>query len=77
MAPLSPLSKLALPVTVTIDGGLQAPVAYAGSSPTAPSGVFQINFVVPPVSTAQSIHTVYAAIGSAFTNQVLVSIAIQ
>lgn len=75
VAPLSPLSNLALPVTVSIDGGIPATVAYAGSSPTAPSGVFQINFVVPPVLSGQSIHTVYAAIGSVVTN--LVSIAIR
>jgi len=77
LAPLSPLSKLGLPVTVTIDGGDPALVEYAGSSPTAPSGVFQINFVIPPVATAQSIHTVYATIGSVPTSQLQVSIAIQ
>jgi uncharacterized protein (TIGR03437 family) len=74
MAPLSPLSNLALPVTVSIDGGIHATVAYTGSSPTAPSGVFQINFVVPPVLSGQSIHTVYATIGSVPTGQVSITI---
>jgi uncharacterized protein (TIGR03437 family) len=74
MAPLSPLSNLALPVTVTLDGGIPASVVYAGSSPTAPSGVFQINFVVPPVFSGESSHNVYATIGSVPTGQVSIAI---
>jgi uncharacterized protein (TIGR03437 family) len=77
MTPFAPLSKLALSPTVTIDGGIPAQVQYAGSSPTAPSGVFQINFVVPPVGTSPSTHTVAVTIGPGFTNSFqTVSIAI-
>ena len=77
MAPFTPLSKLALTPTVRIDAGIPAQVQYAGSSPTAPSGVFQINFVVPPVGTYSSTHTVDVTIGPGYTNPLqTVSIAI-
>jgi uncharacterized protein (TIGR03437 family) len=68
MTPFAPLSKLALTPTVRIDAGVPAQVQYAGSSPTAPSGVFQINFVVPPVGTYSSTHTVDVTIGPGYTN---------
>lgn len=68
MTPFAPLSKLALTPTVRIDGGIPAQVQYAGSSPTAPSGVFQINFVVPPVGTYSPTHTVDVTIGPGYTN---------
>jgi len=75
MTPMAPLSQLAPPVTVWV-GGLQALVVYAGSSPTAPSGVFQIDFVVPPVAAASA--SVQASIGTASTNpQRTVTIAIK
>ena len=78
MAPFTPLSKLVLTPTVRIDDGVPAQVQYAGSSPTAPSGVFQINFVVPPVGTYSSTHTVDVTIGPGSTNPLqTVSIAIR
>jgi uncharacterized protein (TIGR03437 family) len=78
MAPFTPLSKLALTPTVLIDAGVPAQVQYAGSSPTAPSGVFQINFVVPPVVTYPFPHTVDVTIGPGSTNPLqTVSIAIR
>jgi hypothetical protein len=49
-------------------GSTPAQVQYAGSSPTEPSGVFQINFVVPPVGTYSSTHTVDVTIGPGYTN---------
>lgn len=58
IAPLSPLSRLVLTPTVKIDDGVEAEVQYAGSSPLAPSGVFQINFVVPAVTNILPRHTV-------------------
>ncbi len=75
MAPNSQLSYLAPPVSVIVDA-TPALVTYAGSSPTIPSGVFQINFVVPPVSAFLPFHYVDASIGSGGVGQ-LVSIAIQ
>jgi uncharacterized protein (TIGR03437 family) len=68
MTPFAPLSKLALTPTVTIDGSIPAQVQYAGSSPTALSGVFQIDFVVPPVAAFPPPHTVDATIGPGSTN---------
>lgn len=44
--PLSPLSLLTLPVSVTV-GGEAAPILYAGSAPTLNSGFFQINVRLP------------------------------
>jgi uncharacterized protein (TIGR03437 family) len=77
MTPFTPLSKLALTPTVLINAGIPAQVQYAGSSPTAPSGVFQINFVVPPVGTYSSTHIVDVTIGPGSTNPLqTVSIAI-
>jgi uncharacterized protein (TIGR03437 family) len=35
-----------LPVSVTI-GGVDAPVAFAGSAPHAVAGLFQVNAIVP------------------------------
>jgi uncharacterized protein (TIGR03437 family) len=67
MTPMAPLSQLAQPVTVLIDGAL-AQVVYAGSSPTAPSGVFQINFIVPPVQASAGTHFVEASVGNAPTS---------
>jgi uncharacterized protein (TIGR03437 family) len=75
LAPISPLSYLAPPVTVIIDS-TPAQVTYAGSSPTVLSGVFQINFVVPPVPAYQSVHLIDATIGSWSASQ-QVSIAIK
>lgn len=78
LAPLAPLSKLVLTPTILIDDGVPAEVQYAGSSPTAPSGVFQINFVVPPVATPLPLHTVDVAFGPLMTNPLqTVSIAIK
>ena len=44
--PVSPLSRMVLPVEVQICGG-RAPVLYAGSAPGLISGLFQVNFRVP------------------------------
>jgi uncharacterized protein (TIGR03437 family) len=68
IAPLSPLSYLAQTPTVLLDDGVPATVQYAGASPTLPSGVFQINFVVPPVNNFSNIHTVDVAFGPLATN---------
>ncbi len=68
IAPLSPLSYLALPPTVLIDDGIPATVQYAGSSPTLPAGVFQINFVVPQPATNSNTHTVDISFGPIGTN---------
>lgn len=77
MTPIAPLSQLALPATVWVDGAM-AQVVYAGSSPTAPSGVFQIDFVVPPVAANSATHIVQASIGTGSTYpQQTVSIAIK
>jgi uncharacterized protein (TIGR03437 family) len=76
IAPLAPLSYLALPPTVLIDDGTPAQVQYAGSSPTLPSGVFQINFVVPPVNNISNTHTVDIAFGP-ITTGTPVTIAIK
>jgi uncharacterized protein (TIGR03437 family) len=75
LAPIAPLSFLPSPVTVIIDGGTPAQVTYAGSSPAASSGVFQINFVVPPVSSYLSVHYIDAIIAGSAIQEV--SIAIQ
>lgn len=48
--PASPLSKLTLPVSVQING-VNATVTYAGSAPESVSGVFQINALVPDLSS--------------------------
>ena len=78
VAPLSPLSRLVLTPVVSIDDGVPAEVRYAGASPTAPSGVFQINFVVPPVGTYLSKHTVDVVFdGSSTDPPHTVSIAIK
>ena len=67
-APLSPLDYLTLPVTVLIDGKLNADVTYAGAAPTAISGVVQINFQVPANTPPSSSHTVVVKIGDATTD---------
>jgi uncharacterized protein (TIGR03437 family) len=75
LAPLAPLSHLAPPISVIVDGSTPAQVTYAGSSPTAPSGVFQINFIVPPVSHDLSVHYIDAIVAGSASREV--SIAIQ
>jgi uncharacterized protein (TIGR03437 family) len=78
IAPLSPLSHLVLTPRVLVDDGIKAEVRYAGSSPTAPSGVFQINFVVPPVGSYPTTHTVDVGFDGITTNPLqTVSIAIK
>ena len=77
IAPLSPVSHLALTPKVSVDGSA-AQVLYAGSSPTAPSGVFRINFVVPPVAGYIARHAVNVSFDGLSTNPLqTVSIAIQ
>jgi uncharacterized protein (TIGR03437 family) len=77
MTPMAPLSQLAQPVQMWVDGFL-AQVVYAGSSPTAPSGVFQINFVVPPVPASAGTHFVEASVGDGPTSSLqAVAIAIK
>jgi uncharacterized protein (TIGR03437 family) len=68
IAPIAPLSRLVQSVDVKIDDGAEAQVVYAGSSPTAPSGVFQINFVVPQVAFYGQKHFVDVTIGSSYNN---------
>jgi uncharacterized protein (TIGR03437 family) len=58
-----------------IDGGIQAEVRYAGTSPTLPSGVFQINFVVPAVLNYPAVHTVDVNFDG-FSSQPLESVSI-
>lgn len=62
--PLSPLSSMTLPVSVSI-GGASANLIYAGSAPTLLSGFFQINAGVPvniaPSSNASLVLTIGAA----------------
>jgi uncharacterized protein (TIGR03437 family) len=77
-APLSPLSHLVMTPRVLVDAGITTEVRYAGSSPTAPSGVFQINFVVPPVGSYPTTHTVDVGFDGISTNPLqTVSIAIK
>lgn len=48
--PVSPLSWMTLPVSVSM-GGASAAVIYAGSAPTLLSGFFQINATLPQAGT--------------------------
>jgi uncharacterized protein (TIGR03437 family) len=62
-AVVSALKKPNLPVTVTI-GGVDAPVAYAGSAPSLVSGVMQVNVTIPltaPTGTQPVVVTVGTA----------------
>ncbi len=78
MTPIAPLSQLVTQPVVRIDDATPAQVLYAGSSPTAPSGVFQINFVIPPMPTYLATHTVDVAFGPIATDPFqTVSIAIK
>jgi uncharacterized protein (TIGR03437 family) len=75
-APLKPLATLVLPTTVTIDGVLNADVKYAGVAPTLISGLFQINFQVPPSLGALATHRVDVQIGNGSTaGQISVTLA--
>jgi uncharacterized protein (TIGR03437 family) len=75
LAPMKPAVTLALPTTVTIDNTLSADVTYAGVAPPFISGLFQINFRVPPSLGALAAHRVDVQIGSAST-QGLISVTI-
>lgn len=67
VAPLSPLGHLIPPVSVQIDGSLNAEVSYAGSAPTLISGVVQINFKIPENTPPSATHTLVVKIGDAST----------
>jgi uncharacterized protein (TIGR03437 family) len=67
LALLKPLDTLVLPTAVTIDGVLNAEVQYAGVAPTLISGLFQINFRVPPSLGALATHRVDVQIGNGST----------
>jgi uncharacterized protein (TIGR03437 family) len=75
LAPLKPLANLVLPAIVTIDGTLNADVQYAGVAPTLISGLFQINFKVPPSLGALATHRVDVTIGSG-TTEGLISVTV-
>ena len=53
----SALKKPLLPVTATI-GGVDAPVAYAGSAPGLVSGVMQVNVTIPPTAPTGTVPVV-------------------
>jgi uncharacterized protein (TIGR03437 family) len=59
-APSDPPARAALPVSVTI-GGLNAPVAFAGLTPTL-AGLFQVNVQVPVIYSG--IHGLVVTVGS-------------
>jgi uncharacterized protein (TIGR03437 family) len=68
-APMSPLSYLTQDVTVKIRAALPAKVLYAGATPTAISGVFQINFQVPEdIKGLLPPYTVDVTIGGRYTD---------
>lgn len=75
IAPLTPLAKLKLPVSVILDGVAGAAVLYAGAAPGLISGLFQINFRVPPSLGASATHRVDVKIGTASTEG-LISVTI-
>ncbi len=75
IAPLKPLAHLTLPASILIDNTVKADVLYAGVAPTAISGLFQINFRVPPSLGPLAAHRVDVQIGNAST-QGLISVTI-
>jgi uncharacterized protein (TIGR03437 family) len=72
-SPLNANTLLTLPVTVQI-AGVNAPVVYAGAAPGLPSGVFQINVLVPSVTTPNLFAPVTVSIGALTANQVTVGL---
>ncbi|MBS1877832.1 MAG: endo-1,4-beta-xylanase [Acidobacteria bacterium] len=66
LAPLSPLSRETLPVSVTLDGVASPSVAFAGMTPGF-AGLVQVNFVVPAAGVGD--HALQVTIGTAQSNQ--------
>jgi uncharacterized protein (TIGR03437 family) len=66
--PLTPLVRLTLPVSVKIEGSLDAEVLFAGAAPGLFSGIIQINFRIPSATPPSASHTVVLQIGSADTD---------
>jgi uncharacterized protein (TIGR03437 family) len=72
-SPLNANTLLTLPVTAQI-GGVNAPVVYAGAAPGLPSGVFQINVLVPAIMTPNPFAALTVSIGGRAANEVTVSL---
>ncbi len=71
--PLSPLANLTLPPSVQING-VNATVTYAGSAPLSVSGVFQINVMIPDLSSPPPTVPVTITIGGVTSPPVILAV---
>ncbi len=71
-----PLPLLTLPVATTINGE-NATVQYAGASPLSPSGVFQMNVILPADLPSSTAARLTVQIGTGASSMVTIPVAIQ
>ncbi len=76
LSPIAPLFLRAQPVTAKI-GSVDAQVQYAGVAPTLPTGVFQINIIIPDVFYLTGNQTVSVRIGGADSQVFALTVPIQ
>lgn len=78
IAPLAPLFLTQLPVSVQIFSGNNpvhgATVLYAGSAPTQPDGVVQINFVLPVAAELNATAFAIVQIGTAQSERIPINV---